>query len=213
MSSFKYKCLYVLTIIALILYGCGGPRIPDFNGKDYKEKGIRLIALMPVDNKTKDAHAAQVLRRELLETLYFKGYPKIPLDIIDEKAAKIYNDIPGPQRGKIPPRVLGELLGVDAVMYCSLENWDTSYFFISAKTVISVTFELRSAKTGETLWRAADNIVERHFDFTKKRLEIKSSQAYEPILQEIIKKAMSTLPDGPDSIEKLPSKKSWWRFW
>lgn len=207
----KYVCL--LIIIVLVIYGCGGSKISGLNVKDYKKKGIRLVALMPVENKTKDANAAEVLRKEVLEALYFKGYPKIPLDVIDEKTAVIYKENPGPKRGHIPPGVLGELLGVDAVMYCTLENWKTSYLYISAKTVVSATFELRSAKTEETLWSAGDSIVERHYDFTEKRLEMKSRQVYEPILQEIIKKAMSTLPDGPDSIEKLPSTKSWWRFW
>ena len=207
------KNVFVLTVIALFLSGCGGSKIPGLNVKDYKKKGVRLVALMPVDNKTKDANAATVLRREVLEALYFKGYPKIPLDVIDEKTAEIYKENPAPGRGHIPPGVLGELLGVDAVMYCTLEKWKTSYLYVYAKTAVSATFELRSAKTGETLWSAKDNIAERHYDFTERRLEMKSRQVYEPIMQEIINKAMSTLPAGPDSIEKLPSKKRWWRFW
>ena len=209
----RLKHVCVLIIIAFLLFGCGGSKIPGLNVKDYEKKGVRLVALMPVDNKTKDANAATVLRREVLNALYFKGYPKIPLDVIDEKTAEIYKEKAGPKRGHIPPGVLGELLGVDAVMYCTLERWDTSYLYVSAKTAVSATFELRSTKTGETLWSAEDKITERHYDFTGKRLEMKSRQVYEPIMQEIITKAMSTLPDGPDAIVKTPSKKSWWKFW
>lgn len=209
----KYIC--AITAAVFLLSGCGGggSRIPGLNIKDYKKKGIRLVALMPVHNETKDASAATVLRRELLEGLYFKGYPKIPLDVIDEKIAGIYKENPGSERGNIPPGVLGELLGVDAVMYCILERWETSYLYVSAKTSVSVNFELRSAKTGETLWSAQESITERHYDFTEKRLEIKSLQVYETIMQEIITKAMSTLPDGPDAIGKAPLKKRWWKFW
>jgi len=213
MSPCRLRFFCVLIIIAFVLSGCGGSRISDVSLKDYEKKGVRLVALMPVDNKTKDAYAAEVMRSELLEALYFKGYPKIPLDVIDGKTAELYKNNPAPERGRIPPGVLGGLLGVDSVMYCTLERWETSYLFFYARTSVSATLELRSVETGETLWSARESIAEGHYDFTKKRLEIKSRQVYEPIMQEIIVKAMATLPDGPDAIVKKPSDKRWWKFW
>ena len=213
MVLYRLRYIGVLTAVLFLLSGCGGSHIPGVNTKDYQKKGIRLVALMPVHNETKDAAAATFLRREVLEKLYFKGYPKIPSAVIDGKLATIYKENPGPERGQIPPGVLGELLGVDAVMYCTLERWETSYLFVSAKTSVTAAFELRSTTTGETLWSARESIAERHYDFTEKRLELKSLQVYEEIMQEIIAKAMVTLPDGPDAIRKVPREKSWWKFW
>jgi hypothetical protein len=208
------KHISVLTILIVFLSGCGGSRMPALDVKHYEEKGIRLIALMPVDNKTKDEEAAAVLRHEVLEGLYFKGYPKIPLDVVDEKITSLYAAPSAePEKGDIPPVVLGELLGVDAVMYCTLEEWKTSSFLVYARTAVSATFTLRSAKTGETLWSARDGSSKQHYDFTQKRLEIKSHQVYEAIIQEIVTKVLSTLPDGPDAIGKAPPREPWWKLW
>jgi hypothetical protein len=165
---------------------------------DYNEKGIRLVGLLPVKNKTKDKIAAQVLRETLLEELYFKGYPKIPLGVVDEKLIQIYGDITMPGNRTIPPEVVGEVLGVDAVMYCTLGEWNTSFMFVCAPTTVAVSFELRSAKTGETLWKTHCKVVKRNYGFTEKELEMKSCETCELAILEVVNKAIATLPNGPD---------------
>jgi hypothetical protein len=165
---------------------------------DYSKKGIRLVGLLPVKNKTKDQKAAQILRRTLLEELYFKGYPKIPLGVIDEKLVQVYGDMTMPANRTIPPEVVGEILGVDAVMYCTLGEWKTSYIFVCAPTTVAVSFELRSAKTGETLWKTQCKVVKRNYGFTGKELEMKSRETCELAILEVVDKAIATLPNGPD---------------
>ncbi|MEA3470795.1 MAG: hypothetical protein U9R24_03665, partial [Thermodesulfobacteriota bacterium] len=61
-----------LVVLAFFILGCGGT-LSSSIAPDFDKRGIRLIALMPVDNKTKDEQAAGILRKELLEELYFKG--------------------------------------------------------------------------------------------------------------------------------------------
>jgi len=165
---------------------------------DFSKKGIRLGGLLPVKNKTKDTKAAQILRKTLLEELYFKGYPKIPLGVVDEKLVQVYGDITIPAHRAIPPKVVGEILSVDAVMYCTLDEWKTSFMFVCAPTTVSVSFELRSAKTGETLWKTQCKVVKRNYGFTEKELEMKSRETCELAILEVVDKAISTLPNGPD---------------
>jgi hypothetical protein len=62
-----------------------------------------------------------------------------------------------------------------------------------------VFFELRSAKTGETLWSYRNRTVKRNYGISREQLEMDSCQVYEPAMQEVVDKAMQTLPDGPDS--------------
>jgi hypothetical protein len=199
MFSWKYKRIF-LAVCAFLILGCGGT-LPSFVGPDFNTRGIRLIALMPVDNKTKDKQAASILRKELLEELYFKGYPKIPLDVIDEKIEESKKKNLVTKDRRIPPGVIGELLGIDAVMYCTLSEWETSLRYVYAPTTVAASFELMSTKTGEIIWTSNQKVVKRNYDITKKRLDMKSHQSYEKAVREILDKAMSTFPDGPDCLK------------
>ena len=193
------KTLYLLIFLLTLVIGCGG-KIPHSLVRDYQERGPRLIAVLPVTNNTADVRAAQILRQRILDALYFKGYPKIPLDVVDSKLKQAYHDLDA-RGGVIPPQAAGELTGTDAVMYCILENMKTSYIPFYARTVVSVAFELRSAKTGEALWSARYHDVRHNFDVTRKWLEMKTFQIYDTTLQEVTDKAMETLPGGPDTVK------------
>lgn len=197
MLSYTLRKILVLLIGICFIVSCASHNtrtiIPDFS-----KKGIRLVGLLPVKNKTKDQKAAQILRRTLLEELYFKGYPKIPLGVVDEKLVQIYGNITMPANRTIPPKVVGEVLGVDAVMYCTLGEWKTSFMFVCAPTTVAASFELRSAKTGETLWKTHCKVVKRDYGFTEKGLEMKSRETCELAILEVVDKAIATLPNGPD---------------
>lgn len=197
MLGYTLRKILVLLIGICFIVSCASHNsrtiIPDFS-----KKGIRLVGLLPVKNKTKDQKAAQILRRTLLEELYFKGYPKIPLGVVDEKLVQIYGNITMPANRTIPPKVVGEVLGVDAVMYCTLGEWKTSFMFVCAPTTVAASFELRSAKTGETLWKTHCKVVKRDYGFTEKGLEMKSRETCELAILEVVDKAIATLPNGPD---------------
>jgi hypothetical protein len=186
-----------ILFLVLVLYGCG-PRVPHTLIPDYGKTKTRLVAILPVDNKTNDQLAAQMLREKMLEKLYFKGYPKIPLKVIDAKLLKVYEGSLSKAGGTIPPKAVGELLDVDAVMYCTLSESETAIRFFYAPTSVTLSCELRSAKTGETLWQARYNVVERNFGVSRYDLEMKASQVYEEAIQEIVNEIIQTLPDGPD---------------
>ncbi len=183
-------------MLALVL-GCSS-KIPDKANSDSDKRVTRLIAVLPVNNQTADTRAGQILREKVLDGLYFKGYPKIPLHLIDEKLYKIYQGNVDFKRESIPPKVMGELLGVDAALYTTLTECSTSFSFFYAPTHVSVVLELRSAKTGETLWNSRYRTVRRNFGLFREQLEMESNQDYEPAIQEVVDRAMKTLPDSPD---------------
>jgi len=209
---YKLKEGFLMFVIACVISGCASG-IPHTVVPDYNQKEIRLVALAPADNKTGDTQAAQLLRERILESLYFKGYPRIPLDMIDERLAADCGWTPGDTTCDVSPEVIGKLLGVDAVMYCSLLEWKTSFITVYAPTKVSVSLELKDAGTGTTLWSSRCSVVDRHYDFTRKRLELKACQAYEPAIREIVEEALSSLPDGPDSAGKSSPEKRFWKFW
>ena len=190
--------LFELVIVLSLILGCAS-KITDMVNSDHGKSSTRLIAILPVNNRTANVKAGQMLREAVLNELYFKGYPKIPLNVVDDKLSKIYKDELDSERVNIPPKAVGEILGVDAVLYATLDNCSTSYTFVYAPTRVSVVFELRSAKTGETLWNSKYSTVKRNYGISREQLELASCQVFEPAIQEVVAKAMSTFPDGPDS--------------
>jgi len=167
----------------------------------YAKKGIRLIAVMPIKGKAADENMVRLMRGKILEALYFKGYPKIPLELIDEKLAKTYDKSAG-RSADISPQAVKSLLNVDAALYVNLKECKTSTTFLYASASVSATFELRSANTGETLWKNQYQGVDRCFDVTPQRLEFSVYQVLEPVIQEVVDKTLKTLPEGPEGIKQ-----------
>jgi len=157
----------------------------------------RLIAVLPVDIKTGDRDAARMLREKLFDELYFKGYPKIPFELVDAALADIRKRDGGASGSTVAPQVIGSMLGVDAVMYTILLEANTTYRYVYAPVKIAAVFELKSVKTGDTIWRFESRATDRGYGVTKNGLELGTTKIYEDVVQEAVKKAMESLPDGP----------------
>ncbi len=187
--------LLLLFLVVLFLAGCAS-KIPHVIVSDYDKRETRLIAVMPVSGSLPDQKSGELLRTKLVEELYFKGYPKIPLNLIDEKLATT-----SPGRGeKRDPKAIGEMLKVDAVLYPTLKEGGMGRGIVYATTTVGAEFELLSAKTGESLWGVQYRVSHRNYGFSRKELELKSSQVYESVIQEVVTRALETLPNGPDAI-------------
>jgi hypothetical protein len=150
---------------------------------------------MPVKNISSDAKSGVMLRAKLVEALYFKGYPRVPVRSIDEKLA----GVSAGSTMEVAPQVAGEVLKVDAALYTTLNESRMGSGIIYASTVAEAGFELRSTKTGEILWRVRRKEVYRNYGFTRKNLELKSSQVFEKAIEDCMNRALETLPDGPDA--------------
>jgi hypothetical protein len=156
-----------------------------------------LIAVLPVDTKTGDRDAARMLREKLFDELYFKGYPRIPFELVDAALADFRKRDGGASGSTVAPQVIGSMLGVDAVMYTTLLEANTTYLYVYAPVKIAALFELKSVKTGMTLWRYESRTADRGYGVTKNGLELGTTKIFEDMVQEAVKKAMENLPDGP----------------
>ncbi|MDD4997642.1 MAG: DUF799 family lipoprotein [Syntrophales bacterium] len=159
---------------------------------DYTENKPRLIAVMPVRNMVQDDRTASVLREKLIEELYFKGYPKIPSKWIDERLAAFPENA-----ANRSPKSLGESLMVDALLYTTLWEGLKPVTLLYSSVAVDAEFELKSVKTGESLWRVRHHAISRNYGFSRKSLELKTWQEYESVIQEVLNRVMKTLPDGP----------------
>lgn len=195
MKRFKFS-VYFLLIFTLIIAGCSS-QSPYNMKNDNDQNAAKIIAVLAVDNKTADSKASVILRNKVLDELYFKGYTKIPPEFIDKKLEPWYGKESKSVAGIVAPQVLKELVGADAVMYCTLIESKRSVGWFYAPVSIAVRCELRGTQNGEVSWSAEYKSTSRNFDITSKRVEIKSRAAFEELMEEVVKKVMETLPDGP----------------
>lgn len=197
----KARIFAILWIVAVIL-GCAGwktekpkPQFPPGQGD------IRLIAVMPVLNQTKNPEVPRLLRQKVVDELYFKGYPRIPLDSVDGKLNEAFKGEPEHFRYNASPQLVGRLLGADAALYVTLIEASANFSLgVYAPITVSALFELKNTRTGEILWNSSQKTVMRQYDVTKKWLEWKTAIVFEEALNEVVRKALDTLPDGPNSV-------------
>jgi hypothetical protein len=159
--------------------------------------GVKTIAVMPADIKSGSRDAARMIRENLVEELYFKGYSKIPMEMVDAALAEFKKRDGGASGSTVPPQVIGSMLGVDAVLYTTLLEASTTYKYVYAPVNVAAVFELKSANRGETLWRYESKAVDRDYGVTKNSLDLGTTKIFENLVQEVVKKAMENLPDGP----------------
>src|SRR5512145_725012 len=191
-----YILLTVCVTICLGLSACAS-HTPAVLKTDQNPGAVNIIALLPVDTNAADTKASKMLRSKLSEELRFKGYPQISSDIIDSKLSPLAGGGEMKKNNVIPPKAIEELLGADGAMYCTiLENQSSTRLFYAPVTV-AVRCELRSTKTGETLWNAQYKSTSRSFDLFRSRLNLKSRGDLEEALEEVVGKVMETLPYGP----------------
>ncbi len=183
-------------MICLCLSACSS-RAPVVLKSDESPDKVKIIALLPVGNNAAEPTALKMLRNKLSEELRFKGYSQIDFDLIDSKLMSLTGGNELKNNDVIQPKMLEELLGADAAMYCSLLEGKTSTGVFYAPVTVSVRCDLRSTKTGETLWSAQSKSTNRSFDLIHTRLKLKSLGGLEEALEEVVGKVMETLPYGP----------------
>jgi len=157
----------------------------------------RMIAVLPVDVKTGSSDAARMLREKLIDELYFKGYQKIPFEMVDAALADIRKRDGGASGSTVAPQVIGSMLGVDAVMYTTLLEANIAYKVVYAPVNVAAVFELKEVKTGMSIWKYESRATDRDYGVTRNSLELGTSKIFEDVVHEAVKKAMETLPDGP----------------
>lgn len=184
-----------LLLLALIFVAGCAAKIPHTIVPDFGQRGTKLIAVMPVKILSADAKSAAMFRAKLVEELYFKGYPRVPLRMVDERLA----GVSAGSREEVAPQVVGELLKVDAALYPTLNESRMGSGLFYASTVAEAVFELRSTRTGEILWRVRHQEVFRSFGMTRRSVELRASQVFEKAIDGVISRALETLPDGPEA--------------
>jgi hypothetical protein len=196
-----------LALLAL-LASCqsAAPEPPDYS--KFYEHVPTTILVLPVINQTTAADAPIAFSSTILHPLVERGYYIYPLPATLEilQANGIYE---GGQLEHVVPAKFQEILGVDALLYVTLQAWDTNYIVISSTVEVAMTFRLVDARSGEEIW---ENSVRREVssgsggtgslvaDLLYAVVDAAATAAstdYVPLARDANAGALASLPPGP----------------
>lgn len=143
-----------LVFLALGLGALLACNSPIQNPKDYRKfraENPRSILVVPVVNRTVDVTAPDYFLATISRPLAERGYYVFPVNLVkhvlEDDGLSDANLV-----HQADPKRLGELFGVDTILYITIEKWDAKYAVFSTSVEVGFTYVLKSGRTGEELW-------------------------------------------------------------
>lgn len=145
-------------IVLLALAACGGAEIDPYDYTTYRAVDPRSLLVVPVINSSNEAEAPDFFLTTLPYALAEKGYYVFPVNMVKRTMEADGLADPTLVHSADPTR-LGALFDADAVLYVEILRWDSSYAVISSNINVEFLYTIKSAKTGETLWKNQQEFV------------------------------------------------------
>jgi len=138
-------------IASLLLPSCAALPKYDLPRKEY------TVAVLPLYNTTNDMDGP-VMLRQMFDRKLQPYYKTMPVTAVDEILRDRAGVTLGGQLTMIEPGKLGEILGVDGLVYGYLLNFeDVKTVFYNVRKV-RVAFKLVDTKTGNTVWARGQGV-------------------------------------------------------
>ncbi len=112
---------------------------------------VETIAVLPFDNESNDLNAADIMQSLVYRALKESVYKPLDIEAVNGKLESV-GIVDGGQLAIVDPVKLGQDLGVQALLFGYVENFDYTNvgFFVQRKVKISL--KLVDAHTGADLW-------------------------------------------------------------
>lgn len=167
----------------------------------YGEKPASILVL-PAINHSTAADAPLLYSASIAQPLTEQGYYVLPIPVTNTMLEQAgISD--GAQLLAVPPQKFGQMFGADAILFVTIDSWDTSYYVVGGDVTVGLTFKLISTKTGERLWNFHNQVVintgSNNQDPLVALIEtaIKTAQQdYFPVAQQVNYGSVAVLPYG-----------------
>lgn len=119
---------------------------------------IHSVAVLPFYNITNDVGGAMALRNELQRRIEHRHYKAMPLKDVDQVLLDRMGITLGSQLEMTDAMELGRTLGVDAVVYGWVLDFDDITTGVYNVKKVRAAFKLVDAKTGQTVWAGGQGV-------------------------------------------------------
>jgi len=144
--------VFFLIALTVLLAACSAPMRyyrPDPSNPVY------TVAVLPLYNATNDVEGAAKVREEFDRRLRQRQYSVTPIEEVDRALSDGMGITLGDQLELTTPGELGKLLGVDAVVYGYLLDFDDITTGLYNVKKVRAAFKLVQTRTGTVLWSRA----------------------------------------------------------
>lgn len=147
--------LSFLTVFCFLLISCS---IPVHTISPNPSNPIRTVAVLPMYNATNDVEGPRVVRELAEKRIQKWHYASKPLNEVDQILKDQMGLTLGSQLELTTPQKLGAALGVDAVLYGYLLNFDDITTGVYNEKRVRAGFRLVDTKTGKVVWAGGRGI-------------------------------------------------------
>lgn len=136
--------------------GAGCATVPDKDYSAFRANMPRSILVLPPVNESIEAEASYSYLSVASEAIGEQGYYVYPVAVID--AFMRENGLPDPEdMHAVPLDRIGEIIGADAVLYITLEEFGQKFELLSSTTRVRARASLVDVDTGQELWNNTVN--------------------------------------------------------
>ncbi len=193
-------------LFIILLIGCTGAQ---FETKKeafpamYDDRQPLSIVVVPAINNTTAVEASNYFNVTITEPLSNFGYYTMPVEIVRDIFLK-EGVVDSTMIKGLPASIFRKNFGADAVLFVTINKWDTTYAVLAANVVVELEYVMLSTDTNEIIWQySASQVVDTTADATGFILmDILSTAVktavtdYVPIAQTANYQAFVALPHG-----------------
>jgi hypothetical protein len=131
-----------------VLAGCAAK---PYDYTNFRQHPPRSILVLPPLNESTAVEGTWGYLSTVTRPLAERGYYVFPVAVVDQFLKE--NGLPGAgEMHQVPLDKVTEILGADAVLYITVEEYGTKYQVINAATIVRARAKLVDTKTGLLLW-------------------------------------------------------------
>ena len=139
-------------VLASILAGCGTVKPYDYT--NYREHPPRSILVLPPLNNSTDVKGTYSYLSTVTFPIAERGYYVFPVAVVDQFLKE--NGMPtAGEMHQVPLKKVSKILGADAVMYITLEQYGSKYQVLNSATTVRASAKLVDTRTGILLWQGS----------------------------------------------------------
>ncbi len=142
-------------LACLLVAGCAAR--PAANYTAFRADDPHSILIVPAVNDTVNVQAPSYLLTTISQPIAERGYYVFPVNLVngmlDDNGLSDADLV-----RKADPRRLGQLFGADAVLYVTVERWDSRYMVLETTTTVKIDYRLRDTRDGKTIWRNTETM-------------------------------------------------------
>ena len=141
--------IVALAVAALGISGC--VNVPPYDYTNFRAHPPRSILVLPPLNESTSVQGTYSYLSTVTRPIAELGYYVFPVAVIDQYLKE--NGMPtAGEMHQVPLNKVLEILGADAVMYITLEQYGSKYEVVNSATIVRLKARLVDTRTGTLLW-------------------------------------------------------------